>query len=179
MSLFSRLRRFGRAKRGMAAVEFALIAPMMVFILFGAVELIDALDTDARVQNAASSLADVISRDTSVSDSEVSGLWSALDVLMYPSSSTNMQVCITSYSIDSGGVAHAQWSEAHGGMAPCPSANVNITSSMKQPSSSLIVAEARYGYTPQLNFVFNGAFTMDHVVYRRSRLVDPIPRVSG
>jgi len=179
MSLIARLRRFARANKGMAAVEFALIAPMMVFILFGAVELIDALDTDQRVQNAASSLADVISRDTSVSDSEVTGLWSALDVLMYPSSAQNMQVCITSISIDSAGVAHNQWSEAHGGMSPCPSSNVNLTSSMKTPGTSLIVAETRYGYTPQLNMVFSGAFTMDHVVYRRSRLVDPIPRVSG
>ncbi|HVY84613.1 MAG TPA: TadE/TadG family type IV pilus assembly protein [Caulobacterales bacterium] len=178
MRFTARLRRFARETRGLAAVEFALIAPMMVFLLFGAVELIDALDVDQRVQNAASSLADVVSRDTEVSNTELNGLWSALDILMYPDSSSSMSACITSISIDSSGTAHTQWHEQHNGFGTCPSNSVSLSSSMLQPNSSLIVAETHYNYTPRLNFVFNGAFQMSHVVYRRSRIVDPIPRVS-
>ncbi|MES1198984.1 MAG: TadE/TadG family type IV pilus assembly protein [Pseudomonadota bacterium] len=170
--------RFLRNRKGLAAVEFALIAPMMVFLLFGATELIDALDVDQRAQNAASSIADVVSRDTEVSNDEVSGLWSSLDLLMYPDSAAAASACITSYSINATGTATAQWHEVHNGFGACPSSDVHLTASMKQPNSSLIVAEVHYTYTPRLNFVFNGAFTLSHITYRRSRRVDPIPRVS-
>lgn len=178
MRLVARLRRFARARKGLAALEFALIAPMMVFLLFGAVELIDALDVDQRVQNAASSLADVVSRDTEVSNTELSGLWTALDILMYPDTSTNMSACITSISIDAAGNSHTVWSEQHNGFGTCPSADVSLSASMRQPNTSLIVAETHYNYSPRLNFVFSGAFQMRHITYRRSRIVDPIQRVS-
>ncbi|MEJ0060037.1 MAG: TadE/TadG family type IV pilus assembly protein [Terricaulis sp.] len=48
ISALIRLRRFARAKSGLAALEFALLAPMMVFLLFGSVELIDALGANRR-----------------------------------------------------------------------------------------------------------------------------------
>ena len=55
-----KLRRFARAHEGLAALEFALIAPIMVFLLFGSVELLDALNANQRAQNTTSSLADVV-----------------------------------------------------------------------------------------------------------------------
>ena len=183
MRLSCALRRFARATEGLAALEFALIAPMMVLLLFGAVELIDALEANQRTQNAASSMADVISRELQVSDTELSGLWSSLDVLMYPSDGAAVAGCITSISIDNNGVSHTQWHEVHESTAhpfgTCPSSHVQLTSAMKTPNTSLIVAETRLYYSPRLHFIFSGDFQMAHTVYRRSRRIDPIPRVSG
>jgi Flp pilus assembly protein TadG len=173
----TRLRHFIRAKSGLAALEFALLAPMMVFLLFGSVELIDALGANRRAQNAASSLADVVARDTEVDDDEIAGLWSAFDILMYPDGGDTMQACITSISIDDQGTPIVQWSEAHNGYSPCPAATAGLTAAMRTPGSSLIVAATTYSYTPPLNFLFAGPVNMRHTVYRRSRLVDPIPRV--
>ena len=43
-SLFQRLRRFAREDKGVAALEFAIIAPLlMVPLLLGSVDLIDAM----------------------------------------------------------------------------------------------------------------------------------------
>ena len=81
---FLRLRRFGAAKRGLAAIEFAIILPMMVFLLLGSVDLLDALSVNRRAENVAASLADVIARDTAVSNAEMTGIWSAVNLLMYP-----------------------------------------------------------------------------------------------
>ena len=55
-------RRFSADRRGLAALEFALIAPLMVLVLFGSVELTELLATNRRAENTTASVADVISR---------------------------------------------------------------------------------------------------------------------
>jgi hypothetical protein len=49
---------------------------------------------------------------------------------------------------------------------------------MMVPGTSIIMAETDYSYRPPLRFLFPGNVSISHAAYRRSRLVDPIPRVS-
>jgi Flp pilus assembly protein TadG len=123
MTFMQRIRSFARATGGLAALEFAILAPMMVFLLFGSVELIDMLAVNRRVQNVAASLADVVSRDTEVTNSEMSGLWSATDTLMYPEPDTGIQIRVTSILIEDASTARVVWSEGRGPQTPpcrCP-----------------------------------------------------------
>jgi len=173
------LRRFGRAKQGLAALEFAILAPMMVFLLFASVDLIDMLGANKRAQNVAASLADVIARDTEVSNAEVVGLWSAANVLMFPNDSATMQIRITSVSITAANGARVVWSEGHGGMsARTTNSPVTLPAAMMQNGTSVIMTETIYPYRSPLGFLAPGPVSMRHDAYRRSRLVDPIPRVS-
>jgi len=170
------LRRFGRDRKGLAALEFAIIAPMMVFLLFASVDLIDMLGANRRSQNVAASLADVIARDNAVSNAEIASLWSAINVLMYPNNSNGLQIRISSVSITASG-PQVVWSEGHGGMtAYAPNTRVTLPPQMNQVGSSVIMAEMIYPYAPPLGFL--PSTSMQHEAYRRSRLVDPIPRVS-
>lgn len=177
MSLLQRFRRFGAAKEGLAALEFAIIAPMMIFLLLGAVDLIDVLNANKRVHNAASSLSDVIARDTEVSDDEIDGVWSALDLLMLPDSGANMQVRITSVRIVNATTAQVVWSEGRNMGARSVGSTVTLPAAMMTPGSSLIMTEAEMDYSAPLGVLTAMPVQLDHTAYRRSRLVDPIPRV--
>lgn len=180
MSLARFLRRFARAKKGTAAVEFAIIAPLiMVPLLLSSVELIDALGVDARAQNAAASLADVVARDTSVSDAEVEGYWDALEVLMYPNSTDNVDVRITSIRIIDSSTAEVVWSEVKGGgMTPMQAGSrvTNLDERMMIPGTSIIMADSTYTYDSPVKFLFENGATFRHTAYRRARMVDPIVR---
>lgn len=179
MKLMKPLRRFGKAKDGLAALEFAILAPMMVFLLFASVDLIDMLGANKRSQNVAASLADVIARDTEVSNAEIAALWTAMNVIMYPNDGAGIQARISSVSITEANGARVVWSEGHGGMAPRANNSViALPAAMMQPGSSVIVAETIYPYHSPLGFLTPGGTNMRHDAYRRSRLVDPIPRVS-
>ncbi|MGD9967748.1 MAG: TadE/TadG family type IV pilus assembly protein [Hyphomonadaceae bacterium] len=181
MNLINRLRRFGAAKKGVAALEFAIIAPvLMVPLLLGSVDLIDVLGANKRAQNAAASLADVVARDTEVSTQEIQGIWEGLEVLMYPNDPASMEMRITSVSIVNASTARVVWSEGHGGMTPRQSGSTvsGLDSRMMVPGTSLIMAEAVYKFDAPLGFLFQNQVRMSHSAYRRSRLVDPIPRVS-
>lgn len=181
MSLMKRFRRFGAAKQGVAALEFAIIAPLlMVPLLLGSVDLIDVMGANKRAQNAAASLADVVARDTSVSNQEIAALWDGLEVLMFPNNPATMEMRVSSVSITSATTASVVWSEAHGGAtARQPGTNVTgLDSRMMVPGTSIIMAEAVYKYRAPLAFLFQNEVRMTHNAYRRSRLVDPITRTS-
>jgi Flp pilus assembly protein TadG len=176
--LRTRLRRFPHAKSGVAALEFALIAPMMIFLLLGTVELIDALGADRRAENVAASISDVVSRDTAISNAEVTGLWSAINVLMFPDTAATMDVRVTSVMISSATAANVTWSEVHNNFTQLAvNAPVTLPAAMMVPGTSVIMTEVVEHYTPPLNILYTGTFPILHTAYRRSRLVDPIPRV--
>ncbi len=178
MMILNRFRRFARAKSGVAAVEFALLAPMMMFLLFGSIDLIDALSTTKRVEVTTVSLADVVSRDTEIDDDEVDGLWDAANMLMFPDTAQTMAMRVTSVRIESATSARVVWSEGRNAFAPRGAGtSVTLPAAMMTPGTSLIMTETRYRYDPPVGFLFIGGMNMEHTAYRRSRLVDPIPRV--
>ncbi|MBX3429499.1 MAG: pilus assembly protein [Hyphomonadaceae bacterium] len=180
MKLIHNLRRFARETKGLAALEFAIIAPLlMVPLLLGSVDLIDVMGANKRAQNAASSLADVVARDTEISNSEITSLWRALDVLMYPNEAGSMEIRVSSISIVNASTARVVWSEGHGGMtARTANSTVTLDSRMMNPGTSIIMVESVYKYDAPLGFLFQNQVRMTHDAYRRSRLVDPIPRVA-
>lgn len=53
-------------ERGIAAVEFALIAPIMVLMLFGSTELTQAITIDRKVTIAASTIADLVTQGSTL-----------------------------------------------------------------------------------------------------------------
>jgi len=177
MRLHARLRRFKRDTKGLAAVEFAILLPMMVILLFGSIEIVDLLQANTRTHNAASSLADVTSRDTEISNAEVNALWDALEVLMFPNNVDNMRVCIASVRVVSASVATTEWTECRGLGATIATPQA-LPAGMMQPGSSVIVTEATLPYASVLGMITDGEITLRHRAHRRSRLVDPIPRVS-
>jgi Flp pilus assembly protein TadG len=178
MSLIRRLRRFAAAeKSGLAALEFAIIAPMMILLIFGSVDLIDTLGADKRAQNAASSIADVVARDDAVSNDEIAGLWAALDVLMYPDPGASMTMRVSSIRIESATSARVVWSEGRGMTARVANTTVSLPSQMMTPGTSVIMTESSYPYEAPLGFLHSGSVNLEHNSIRRSRLIDPIPRV--
>lgn len=176
MKLTLRLRDFGKARAGLAALEFAILLPMMVLLLFGSVDLIDALGSNRRAENVAASLADVVARDTEVTDDEMTGLWAAIGVLMVPDNPNDVKARITSVEIESATTARIVWSEGHGMSGLTAGAVIDLPDAMMIAGTSVIFAETELHYESPLGILFTGAVDLNHEAYRRSRLVDPIPR---
>lgn len=174
-ALPSWFKKLSRDHAGVAAVEFALIAPMMVLVLFGIVEVSELLKANRRVETVAASLSDVVARDTIVDGNDLSDLWRAIDPLMFPSPTAPAQARITSVLIDKDGKATVGWSAGHNGFSGlAPGAAFTLPADMRVPLTSVIVAEVRYTYTPAINVVLGNTIAMAHTEFRRPRVVDPI-----
>ena len=171
------LRRFVRDRRGLAALEFALIAPLMVTVLFGSVELTGLLNTNRRAENTSASVADIIARDTEVTNTEMSDLWSASSILMYPDASTPLKMRVSSVQVQTPTQATVLWSDGYNGYAARGvGSSVTLPSAMMITGTSVIIAETTYRYTPPIGVFLKIAMDLNHTEYRRPRVVDPVVR---
>ncbi len=92
-----------RNQSGMAAVEFALILPLMVLMFFGAVELSNLLLADNKLRAAASGAADLVTQDSdgTITQAELVQVTAAVTEIMRPMvvNSTRLSLVITDYRI--------------------------------------------------------------------------------
>jgi TadE-like protein len=166
-----------RDRRGLAALEFALTAPMMILVLFGSIEVTELLATNRRSQNTAASIADVVSRDTVITDEEISDLWTAANTLMYPNSAGPLKMRVSSVRIVDATTAEVLWSDGHNGLSPLAEGSpVVLPAGMMIPNTSVIMAETVYHYVPPIGVFLEVAFDLDHIEYRRPRVADPVTR---
>src|SRR3954471_24418606 len=107
MGLF---RRFRRDERGVSAVEFALIAPFMILLYFGLVELCQALIAERKASHVASAVGDLVAQSESVTKATGgSGPTSLVDIysigssIMAPFPTTDLKIGITSVTADVNG----------------------------------------------------------------------------
>src|SRR6185437_5562121 len=70
-------------RQGLAAVEFALILPIMLSMLLGLTELSQALACRAAVTNMASTGADLVAQETSASSTDLDNVFNALNAMLY------------------------------------------------------------------------------------------------
>ena len=89
------LGRFKRSADGVAAVEFALIAPVMMLCFIGTVEMSQAISITRRTSQAGSSIGDMAARkDGSVTVDSISGIMSIGNFLYAPYDGKPMKVTL-------------------------------------------------------------------------------------
>lgn len=150
--------------RGLAAVEFALIVPLMLVMFFGTVEISSGVAVDRKVSMVAQTLADLTSRYTSVTSTDMSNFRAIAAAMMTPYSSTPLKATITQVYIDpSTGVARAQWSQGDyprslGSTVAVPAGLISKNSSGAIVANQyLIFSEISYVYVPAVGYVMGTA----------------------
>ena len=84
MRALASARRRAANKDGMAAVEFALLLPLLITLFFGVVETSMALLCRADVSIMASTAADLISQASTLSSGDLTNTYSASGTILYP-----------------------------------------------------------------------------------------------
>ena len=110
-------------EKGVSAVEFALIAPLMVLIYFGCIELSFLMRMDRRVTSTSSSLGDLTARLATVTDDDMAEMFAAAKVMMQPYDAEAGSMRISSIVDDGDGVTKVAWSDAYA-MSPLSEGSV-------------------------------------------------------
>ena len=92
--------RWPAGERGTIAIEAAIILPVLLLIFLGMVEFGQAFTVKRRVQNVASSTADLVAQSQTVTTAQLNDIASIGAQLMLPFSSTGIALTITSVAED-------------------------------------------------------------------------------
>ncbi len=158
-----------RARDGLAAVEFALLAPVMVLMFFGTVELSAAVDCNTRVTNVASTAADLVAQETTVSSADMANVFAALNAIIYPYSAAGAKIVISSLVDDGHGGATVAWSDAQNTTPLAVGSAVTVPTGLITSGGSVIYAQVTYSYSSPSMVYLTGPLTMSNSFYARPR----------
>lgn len=166
------LRRYARDRRGVSAVEFALLAPLMIALYLGCAEISIGVAADRKVSLIAATLANLTSQVSTISTSDMTNILDASTAIVTPYAASKLKMSISCLNIDANGQATVKWSVTRNGTAK--SGVLTIPSALAVPNSQLIFAEASYDYTPAIGYTITGTLTLSDQMYMAPRITAPI-----
>jgi Flp pilus assembly protein TadG len=160
--------RFLRDVQGIAAVEMALVTPLLVAGWLGMVELTQLIDASNRAQMTAQSLSDLATQKVTPT---LTSLVAAAQQMMspLPSSGSVLTIDVVGISYNSSGVASQSWRcSSPSGL----SSTVSLTPAAGLGSSSqgVIMVTVTYSYTPTVTGGALGSMTFSSTSLNTSRL---------
>ena len=173
----ARLKRLLSQESGIAAVEFALILPIMVVLWIGGVEVTGALSVDRRLNNLASSIGDLVARSKKVEYHEVDEIFDIAPGALYPYATTGIGMRITAVKMDDDGVAKVAWSRGEGSLTALSenlAMNSQVPETLRIPNTQIILSEVTYTYTPAVGYVITGSIALNDKMFFVPRLVSAV-----
>ncbi len=168
--LKSAFRRFGRAQHGVAAVEFALILPLMALMYLGGFEVTQEIAIKRQVTLAASTVATIVTQYSSISVSTtMPDILAAATSVLTPYSSSNAVVTVSCITVSSGGQATVAWSKALNGTARTVGQVITLPAALDVPNTTVILGETKYAYKPVIDYMNLGTMNLYSSVYMLPR----------
>lgn len=164
------LRRLGSDQRGVAAIEFALIAPVAIVLYCGFAELTMAMMANRRAAHAASVIADLVSQSPTVSAADITDIFSVGSAIMNPFTATPLKLRVTSVTADVNGVPRVTWSQGSGmGALTAGAAMTGFPPNLLNAGDSVIEADVQYAYTSPLQMTIPNPITFSDSFYLKPR----------
>ncbi|MEM6534538.1 MAG: TadE/TadG family type IV pilus assembly protein [Pseudomonadota bacterium] len=159
-----------RANDGISAVEFALIAPLMVLMYMGSIELSFMMTLDRKVTSAAAALGDLTARDDNVTDADMAQIFQATRMVMEPNDIVLARMRVSSLE-DAGCNDNVTvgWSDGYGFGAYPVGTSMTVPDDIVPTCGSAIFAEFEYDYRSPFGFFITQPKTLSDEFYLRPR----------
>jgi Flp pilus assembly protein TadG len=166
------LGRFCRDRRGVSAVEFALLAPLMITLYVGCAEVSDGVGADRKVSLTAAALANLSAQVATISTSDMTNILDATSAIISPYSTSQLKITLSCINIDANKNATVKWSVTRGGTVHTGS--ITIPSALAVANSQLLFGEASYQYTPSVGYTVTGTLNLSDRMYMSPRVTAPV-----
>jgi Flp pilus assembly protein TadG len=173
-----RLRDFASDRRGVSALEFAFVAPVLITLYLGLAELTSAMTAARRVSHVASALGDLTAQRNEVTTADMSNIFAASTAILAPYPTTPLKARISSVTIDSKGAAKVDWSSAKNWTPFAANAAVTIPSGIVTAGQSAVMAEVSYAYASPIDLLMPQGVTFSRTFYLRPRRVSKVEKIS-
>lgn len=164
--------RFLRSTSGLAALEFALILPMMLTLYIGGVEVNDAVSIKRKLNHATAAMADLVAQSSqNLSAGSVADIFSAGKSIVEPYETSLLKATVIGVTMDANKKATIAWAQAYNGAAcPAKGSAVTIPANLAVANGFLVMVDASYAFTPKIGYVLTGTFSMKDSILQQPRL---------
>jgi Flp pilus assembly protein TadG len=170
------LRRYLASTQGIAAVEFALLLPLLLLILFGMMDLGSAIVIKSKVRSAASTVTEIANQYTTIHNADISAILGAAAAIITPYPVSNTSVVLSQITIDSSGKGTVSWSDAQNGTARTVGSSYAPPSGIAVANTVLLLGEVSYKFTPAFGYAVIGGMTLQDSLYATPRSGTSIAR---
>ncbi|KAB0679785.1 TadE/TadG family type IV pilus assembly protein [Aureimonas leprariae] len=163
-------RRWRRDIGGVAAIEFALIMPALVFLYLGSVDLTTGWTIKRKVSHSVSAMSDLVTRINTLTKSDLDDIFKIGDATMTPRAAALGTAKITAIGVDGTGKAKVTWSYARNTTKDTVGTLVTLPSDLAGLKNvSLVRTSASYDYTPPGASRVIGTVKLEKQIYGQTR----------
>jgi Flp pilus assembly protein TadG len=172
------LRRFARDRRGVSAIEFAMIAPLLITFYLGMAETTQAMMAKRKASHVASAIGDLVAQDQSLTNAEMADTWTIGNALLSPYPTTGrLKMRVTSVTANASGVAKVDWSDNSGWTDVTDGSTwTGIPAGLITAGQSLIIAETTYAYDSPIKKYVPNTTDFARTYYLRPRKINTVLR---
>lgn len=186
--------RFLRESKAMAAVEFALLLPVMLTLYLGTAEVCRMISVDRKMTLLARTLSDLASQSSTIADTDMTTIWNAAAAVIAPLPTDRLVMRVSSVTITgasptpvAGNPATVCWSsnkyfaaDLATVLPPRPRGQVvnttDLPAGLRLSGSSVIWAEVSYDLAPITTYIFKANKTLTDAIFMRPRLTQFVSR---
>jgi len=156
---------------GLAAIEFAILAPIMISMYFGLAEVASAIAVDRSISHATNVAGDLTSQVANIDDADLEDLLTATLRIMDVDATSKVSISLESWSRDAAGNNTLVGSATmNGGAASLPAFNVaTVDSTLLNDTAGVVVARVAYLYSPLKLQYMKTDFTMSDTCILKPR----------
>ncbi|MFS8147353.1 TadE/TadG family type IV pilus assembly protein [Rhizobium sp. BR 249] len=175
------IRRLARDRAAASGVEFALLLPILIVLLFGTVDLGHALTVSRKIDEIASSTGDMIAQQSTWTSTDVAKVLSGASFILQPYDTTGLKITLTVNDVDNSGKATVKWSAAFNtsSLASGTASAIDIPKKIQETGVQVVLTRVEYTLTTPVsaffsNFTGQNGYSFDHHFFNRPRVSDTI-----
>ncbi|MEO0327879.1 MAG: TadE/TadG family type IV pilus assembly protein [Pseudomonadota bacterium] len=173
-------RSFRKSQQGVAAIEFAILAPILILLFVGTLEISLAVAVDRKVSRVSSSIADLITQSNDLSSNEVDEILDVANRIMQPYDD-DISISVVGVEIKDD-EAKVVWAcQRNGGGKPSVGSDYTIPAQIMVNDTFLVSATVATSHEPAFKFIGykNGKLTFDETAIEMEEQMFLRPRLGS
>ncbi|PLP59538.1 pilus assembly protein [Mesorhizobium loti] len=167
-TLSTKAKRFGKDRRGVAAVEFALLAPVLLIMYFVTMEASQGIEVNKKVSRLGSMVADLVAQNpgSSITKAEIQGIMNIGQTTLLPYARSKPTITVTGLQLTTGATPKAKvaWSlkldNGTFGAGLVKDTEVAIPQALAIENTFLVKVDSNLGYKPLIVWATDGQRTL-------------------
>lgn len=174
------VRRLRGDRSGVGAVEFALIAPVLIVLYMGSLEISVAMSVNKKLARAASTVADLVTQSDKIDKTFLSSMVNVAQSVMTPYRSDGLRLKITGIAIDASGVGKVSWSWQQDNTKPYAVGSIQaLPKDLAIPNTFLVRSEVEFDHKlllimPDIQDIDIRTLNMKKTYHLRQRIGDSV-----